>query len=129
MNVVEKITTLEQKEAVRLDPDRLRGLYQQLGDANAMDVLCRSIEELAVRLSNCERFWRQRNWDGLRKCARSLVEMSDQVGMTLLARVAQDVAHSVDTGDIVATGAILGRLIRVGERSLTVIWDQHDLSV
>ncbi len=129
MKVVEKITILEQKESVRLDPDRLKGLYRQLGDANAMDLLCRSIEELAVRLSNCERYWRQRDWDELRRCAKSLVAMSDQVGMTVLARVAQDVSHSVDAGDIVATGATLGRLIRVGERSLTVIWDQHDLSV
>ncbi len=129
MKVVEKITILEQKESVRLDPDRLKVLYRQLGDANAMDLLCRSIEELAVRLSNCERYWRQRDWDELRRCAKSLVAMSDQVGMTVLARVAQDVSHSVDAGDIVATGATLGRLIRVGERSLTVIWDQHDLSV
>ncbi len=129
MKVVEKITILEQKESVRLDPDRLKGLYRQLGDANAMDLLCRSIEELAVRLSNCERYWRQRDWDELRRCAKSLVAMSDRVGMTVLARVAQDVSHSVDAGDIVATGATLGRLIRVGERSLTVIWDQHDLSV
>ncbi len=129
MNVVENVTTLEQKEAVRLDSDRLKGLYHQLGDTSAMDMLCRTIEELAVRLSNCERFWRQRDWDSLRKCARSLVDMSEQVGMTALARVALDVAHSVDAGDIVATGATLGRLIRVGERSLTVIWDQYDLSV
>ncbi len=129
MNVVEKIITLEQKESVRLDPDRLNGLYRQLGDANAMDVLCRSIEELAVRLSNCERLWRQRDWTGLRKSARSLVGISDQVGMTALARVAEDVAGTIDAGDAVATGATLGRLIRVGERSLTAVWDQQDLTV
>ncbi len=129
VNVVDKIITLEQKESVRLDPDRLSSLYHQLGDTNALDVLCRTVEELAVRLSNCERFWRQRDWAGLRKCARSLVAISDQVGMTALARVAGDVAHAVDAEDAVATGATLGRLIRVGERSLTAVWDQQDLSV
>lgn len=129
MNVVDKILTLEHKESVRLDTERLSGLYRQLGDQNALDVLCRTVEELAVRLSNCERFWRQRNWDDLRKCAKSLVAIADQIGMTVLARVAGDVAQSVDTGDAVATGATLGRLIRVGERSLTAVWDQQDLSV
>ncbi|WP_170334176.1 hypothetical protein [Ruegeria arenilitoris] len=129
MNVVDKILTLEHKETVRLDPDQLSGLYRQLGDKNALDVLCRTVEELAVRLSNCERFWRQRDWAGLRKCARSLVAIADQVGMVALARVAGDVAQTVDTGDAVATGATLSRLIRVGEKSLTVIWDQQDLSV
>ncbi|CUH49859.1 hypothetical protein RUA4292_04060 [Ruegeria atlantica] len=127
--MVDKIVTLEQKETVRLDTDRLNGLYHQLGDKNALDVLCRTVEELAVRLSNCERFWRQRDWAGLRKCARSLVAIAEQIGMTALARVAGDVAQSVDVGDAVATGATLSRLIRVGEKSLTVIWDQQDLSL
>ncbi|MEM1007025.1 MAG: hypothetical protein AAF496_07955 [Pseudomonadota bacterium] len=126
---MDNIYRLEHVEAVRLDPDRLGGLYRQLGDANALDVLCRTVEELAVRLSNCERYWRKRQWSDLRKCARSLVAISDQVGMTVLARVAGDVAQTVDAGDAVATGATLGRLIRVGERSLTAIWDQQDLSV
>ncbi|WP_170326189.1 hypothetical protein [Ruegeria arenilitoris] len=129
MNVVDKILTLEHKETVRLDLEQLSGLYRQLGDKNALDVLCRTVEELAVRLSNCERFWRQRDWAGLRKCARSLVAIADQIGMVALARVAGDVAQTVDTGDAVATGATLSRLIRVGEKSLTVIWDQQDLSV
>ena len=127
--MVDKIVTLEQKETVRLDTDRLNGLYHQLGDRNALDVLCRTVEELAVRLSNCERFWRQRDWAGLRKSARSLVAIAEQIGMTALARVAGDVAQSVDVGDAVATGATLSRLIRVGEKSLTVIWDQQDLSL
>ncbi len=126
---MEKIITLEHKETVRLDPDRLNGLYRQLGEKNALDVLCRTVEELAVRLSNCERFWRQRDWAGLRKCSRSLVAIAEQIGMTALARVAGDVARNVDADDAVATGATLSRLILVGEKSLTVIWDQQDLSV
>ncbi|WP_170481270.1 hypothetical protein [Ruegeria arenilitoris] len=129
MNVVNNIITLEQKESVRLDPDRLNVLYRQLGDANATDVLSRTIEELALRISNCEQHWRQRNWANLRKCVRSLVGISDQVGMTALARVAEDVSHTIDAGDAVATGATLRRLIRVGERSLTAVWDQKDLTV
>lgn len=124
--MVDKVITLEQKESVRLDPDRLDGLC---GDANAVDVLCRTVEELALRLSNCERFWRQRDWPGLRKCSKSLVAISDQAGMVALARVAGDVVNTVDAGDAVATGATLSRLIRVGERSLTAVWDQQDLSV
>lgn len=129
VNVVEHVITLEHKESVRLDSQRLSDLCSQLGDANAQDVLCRTIEELALRLSNCERFWRRRDWAALRKCAKSLVAISDQVGMSVLARVAGDVVTSVDAGDAVATGATLNRLIRVGERSLTAVWDQQDLSV
>ncbi len=129
VTVVEKITTLVQTESVRLDPDRLGHLYRQLGDAGAEDVVCRAIEELAVRLSHCERLWREQDWQGLRKSARSLIAISEQIGMTALARVAGDVTATVDAQDYVANSATLFRLIRVGERSLTAVWDLQDLSV
>ncbi|SDC76003.1 hypothetical protein [Ruegeria marina] len=126
---MEKIVALVQSEPVRLDPERLGGLYRQLGDAGAEDVVCRAIEELAVRLSYCERHWRQNDWPALRKCAGSLIAISEQVGMVALARVARSVTDAVDSGDHVATSAVLCRLIRVGERSLTEVWDLQDLSV
>lgn len=126
---VEKIVTLEQKESVRLDADRLGALVCQLGDRSAEDVVCRAIEELAVRLSNCDRMWRRQDWTELRKSARSLVAIAEQIGMSALARVANDVTDAVDSGDHVAASATLFRLIRVGERSLTAVWDQQDLSI
>lgn len=126
---MEKIVTLVQSESVRLDPERLGGLYRQLGDAGAEDVVCRAIEELAVRLSHCERHWRQGDWRSLRKCARSLIAIAEQIGMVALARVARSVTDAVDNGDQVATSAVLFRLIRVGERSLTEVWDLQDMSI
>ncbi len=127
--VVATVITLEQNEAVRLDPDRLGGLYLQLGEAGAEDVVCRAIEELAVRLAHCERLWHQQDRTGLRKCTRSLIAIADQIGMTVLARVSGDVTRAIDNGDSAALGATLFRLLRVGERSLTAVWDLQDLSV
>lgn len=129
MTVVNKIFTLIQNESARLDSERLGALYRQLGDTGAEDVVCRAIEELAVRLSHCERLWRQQEWQDLRKSARSLIAISEQIGMTALASVARDVTQAVDADDHVAVSATLFRLIRVGERSLTAVWDLQDLSV
>lgn len=123
------VIMLVQSENIRLDPDRLGSLYRQLGETGAEDVVCRAIEELAVRLSHCERLWRQQDWDKLRKCARSLVAIADQIGMTTLARVAGDVTQTVDASDSAAISATLYRLLRIGERSLTAVWDLQDLSV
>lgn len=127
--MVAEIYDLIQSETVRLDPDRVGGLYRQLGDTGAEDVVCRAIEELAVRLAHCERLWRDRNLDELRKSARSLIAISEQIGMTALAQVAGDVTRTIDAGDPVALGATLFRLVRIGERSLTAVWDLQDLSV
>ncbi|MFD3190762.1 hypothetical protein ACFMPD_10870 [Sedimentitalea sp. HM32M-2] len=123
------VTTLVPAETVRLDRDQLNALYLQLGQSGAEDVVCRAIEELAVRLSHCERLWRQRDDPALRKCARSLIAIAEQIGMNTLARVANDVTITTDSGDTAATAATLFRLIRIGERSLTAVWDLQDLSV
>lgn len=129
VNVVATLLALLNDETVRLDPDRLGELYTQLGETGAQDVVCRAIEELAVRLSHCERLWRQRDWMQLRKSARSLVAISEQIGMCALARVARDVTQAIDADDLPAIGATLFRLLRVGERSLTAVWDLQDMSV
>ena len=129
MCVVAEVLDLVQSESVRLDPDRLHGLYLQLGESGAEDVVCRAIEELAVRLSHCERLWREQRRGDLRKSARSLIAIADQIGMTTLARVARDVTEAIDTGDPAAMGATLFRLMRIGERSLTAVWDLQDISV
>jgi len=127
--MVEQVSTLVQSESVRLDADRLGTLYRQLGETNAEDVVCRAVEELAVRMSHCERLWRQQDLKLLRKSARSLIAISDQVGMRLLSRVAADVTQAIDAQDNVATAATLSRLLLVGERSLTAVWDLQDLSI
>jgi len=126
---VEYVTKLAQNEAVRLDPDRLGALYSQMGEAGAEDVICRAVEELAIRLAQCERHFHRSKWSDLRKCVRSLVAIADQIGMNMLSKVAMDVTNSIDQADRVATASTLARLLRISERSLTAIWDLQDMSV
>lgn len=129
VNVVANILTVMQAENVRLDPDKLGELYAQLGEAGAEDVVCRAIEELAVRLTHCERLWRQNDIVDLRKNARSLIAIAEQIGMSDMASIARDVTVAIDNEDPPAVAAILFRLLRVGERSLTAVWEQQDITV
>lgn len=117
------------QENVRVDQDRLGALYAQLGEAGAEDVVYRAMEELALRLSHCNRLFASENWTELRKCVRSLAAIADQIGMHILARVSQDVIHCIDMEDIIALAATLSRLLRIGERSLTAIWDLQDITI
>jgi hypothetical protein len=126
---VEQVTMLKQNEAVRLNAGRLEELYVQLGEAGAEDVVCRALEELALRLSHTERCHREGRLDDMRKSARSLVAISDQIGMQLLARVAADVTASADNHDMVAVAATLSRLLRIGDSSLSEVWEMQDLSI
>lgn len=123
------IIELPQSESVRLERDRLGMLFHQMSEQAAEDLVCRAVEELAVRLSHCEVLWRQDDLAALYKSARSLIAIADQIGMTSLATVAADVTGCISRGDRVATAATLARLSRTGQASLTAVWDLQDLSI
>lgn len=110
-------------EKINLDQDRLGALYAQLGDAGAEDVVCRALEELALRMSHCDRLYREQGWIELRKNTRSLIAIAEQIGMLMLSKVAGDVTRCIDAGDATSLAATLSRLLRIGERSLTAAWD------
>lgn len=120
---------LTQNERVRLDQDRLADLYLQLGEAGAEDVVCRAMEELAVRLAHAARMYHQGQIPELRKSVRSMAAISEQIGMQMLARVARDVTSCIDAGDANAVAATVARLMRIAERSLTAVWDMQDMTV
>ncbi len=124
--MVDHVAVLNRVEPVRVDPDRLAELWDKLGAHEAEDVVCRAMEELAVRLSFTERQFRHGKYAEMRKSARALMVISDRIGMTLLSRVAGDVIACADDDDEIALSAVLARLIRTGERSLTAIWDMQD---
>ncbi len=126
---VKDVTMLVQKEVVRLNASRLEELYAQLGEAGAEDVVCRALEELALRLSHTERCYREDRMGDMRKSARSLVAIADQIGMQALSRVAADVTIAADRCDHVAIAATLSRLLRIGDCSLSEVWEMQDLSI
>lgn len=124
-----QVLQMRPTEQVCVDQERLGTLYKQLGETDAEDVVCRAMEELALRISHCDRLYRTSDWLELRKNSRSLIAIAEQVGLQKLAAVANDVMQSVDQNDEVAIAATLTRLVRVGERSLTAIWDTQDMSI
>ncbi|MEP2642516.1 hypothetical protein [Roseobacter sp.] len=126
---MDQVLNIRLKETVRVDQDRLAALYLELGEVGAEDVVCRAMEEMALRLSHCGRMHTSRNMKELRKCARSLIAIGDQIGMHALTRVAGDVTNAIDSSDGPAVSATLARLIRIGEQSLTAIWDLQDITI
>lgn len=117
------------EEPAQLDQDQLGALYAQLGAVGADDVVRRAMEELALRMSHLDTQYRQAERADLRKGARSLIAIAEQIGMTQLARVAGDVAQTIDQNDDVALAATFARLLRLGETSLTALWEMQDFSV
>lgn len=126
---VELVTTLMPSEQVRLDSQRLEILYNQLGEQGAEDVLCRAMEEMAIRIKQSERLYSAGAVKELRKTAHSLIAIADQVGLQTLASVASDVTVCIDRSDWIALGATFARLVRGSDQSITAIWDLQDITV
>jgi len=124
-----QVLQIKPTENVSVDQDQLGALYSQLGAVGAEDVVCRALEELALRMSHCEKLYRAGQWDELRKNTRSLIAIADQIGMRALSHVASDVTDSIDQGNGVAVAATLSRLMRVGDRSLSAVWDIQDITI
>ena len=123
------VTQIKPKESVDVDQDRLSALYAQLGDVSAEDVVCRAMEELALRLSHCDRLYRTSALADLRKSVKSLVAIADQIGMSAVSMVAGHVTDCIDQENNIALASTLGRLMRIGEESLTTMWDLQDVTI
>lgn len=126
---MEQVTMLTPQEAVRLDAQHLGALYTQLGGAEAEEVICRAMEELALRLTYADRVYRSNDAVLLRKTARTIAAIAEQIGLHMLAQVARDVAGTVDAADRVAIAATMARLLRIGGASLTSVLDLQDMSL
>lgn len=124
-----EIAVLRHEEGVRLDPDSLLALYAELGEAGAEAVVCRAMEDLAARLAEMRRLAMANDLQGLSRNAALLSRVAAQVGMTTLSRVGRDVQASAAAGDALGLAATLARLLRIGDRSLTAVWDLRDMTL
>ncbi|MEM1272326.1 MAG: hypothetical protein AAGF88_00840 [Pseudomonadota bacterium] len=114
------------REVARFDPERLEALCQEKGEAEAENEAAEALRIIGQLLRDIAPD-RQNVSD--RTMARQLSKLTaaaDRIGMSTLARVADDVRHCLAVGDPVALSATLARLYRVGDRSIHAIFDLDD---
>lgn len=117
------VAKLRPASEVLLDRERLDQLYAQLGSSGGDGVVTRAMEELAVRLAKVESCHRKGNFDELQRAARSMIAISEQIGMVTFATVAGDVSRLAMEDEGTALAATVERLMRIGENSLLAVWD------
>ncbi len=126
MSAIEKLRV---DEPVRLDPDRLVVLYAELGQLAAERLIAAAMGDLAVHLVAVQLAAQERRNDLLERGAGEIVRLATQVGMVLLARVARDVQICAARRDRMSQAAVLARLMRIADRSLTAVWDLQDMRI
>lgn len=119
-----ELTVLTMTEKVQIDSRRLAEIVDELGETAAHDVLTLALEQLARGLQDLRAAAAQGDAAALAMRAEMLARLAWQLGMTSLAGVAVDVAVCAERRDDIGLAATLGRLLRIGNRSLTEIWEE-----
>lgn len=118
-----QITALAVDEAVKVDARRVGDIVHELGEQAAQNVIGLALEQMAQLLMSIEAALETDDMAETVKQAERLSRLAWQVGLPSLAGVAVDLAACADRCDIHALMAVRARLTRVGNRSLTEIWE------
>lgn len=117
------------REGVLIDFASIAGLSRRLGPRGAEGFIGARVEEISDRLANID--WLLRHGDGaeVQADARRVADLSDEIGLESLARAARDLAAVAARGDSAAQAAVWARVVRIGDRSLALVWEVPGLSV
>ncbi|MFP7569230.1 hypothetical protein [Marivita sp. S2033] len=127
--MVEQISVLHPRDAAYFDEEALSALSRDLGPSVAENILCRALEDIALRLTQIREDYGEGDQRALRKGVRSLVPIVEQIGLSGIAAIARDVLICVDRGEGVALAATLCRLLRSGEMAISCAEVGVDLSL
>ena len=123
------VAKLRVEERVRFDPMRLDALCHDLGEEGAERVIAQGLEQIALKVAQIAALWQTQDREEILLCGKSLVRVADRIGMETLAEVARDVQICAEDGNVVALGATIARLSRIGDQSVNAIWTLEDISV
>ncbi|WP_313351031.1 hypothetical protein [Paracoccus sp. (in: a-proteobacteria)] len=122
-----KIAVLAMNETVRIDVQRLEKIVHELGEPAAVQVIGAALEQLALALRRTVTASQQGDSCAVVTEADQLSRLAWQVGLVTLAGVAVDVGACAERQDRPALAATIQRLERIGNRSLTELWDPPEI--
>ncbi|MGD9918318.1 MAG: hypothetical protein AB7U46_09875 [Paenirhodobacter sp.] len=115
------------EEPVRLDAERLVALYAELGQVGAERVIALAMEDIALHLVAVKQAAQETRREVFDRGLEEIILLAGQVGMASLVRVARDLKICAERRDRISQEAVLARLLRIGDRSLTAVWDIADM--
>ncbi|MFN3526591.1 MAG: hypothetical protein ACK4YU_10910 [Paracoccus sp. (in: a-proteobacteria)] len=102
-------------------------IISELGETAAQNVIGLALEQLAGALTETDSAIRSGDLGAAVADCERMSRLAWQIGLLSLAGVAMDLGSCAERGDAVALAAVHARLMRVGNRSLTAIWDRTAL--
>ena len=120
---MKKVSVLAVDEDVLVDMQRLEQIVSELGDQTANQVINAALEQLALALTDTLKAAENDDLGQIVRSADRLSRLAWQVGLVTLAGVGVDVGSCAEKRDTAGLATTIARLRRIGNRSLTEIWD------
>ena len=121
--MMSKIAPLGVVEPIRVDAGRIQNIVTELGEVAAEGVIQMALEQMATSVEGLLDSARRGDDAAIVTQAERLSRLAWQVGLVSLAGVAVDVGSCAERQDRTALAATSARLHRIGNRSLTEIWE------
>ncbi len=116
-------------ERIIIDSARLEEVFRRLGDRGAEAYVMEAVEAISDLLAEVDGFVRNDQLAEIAPRAQQVSRISAEIGLTSLARVSRDMGIAAARDDVVAYRAVWERLVRIGDRSLSQVWELPGLSI
>ena len=120
------VSVLHCRQTASLDPCPVDHIFAVKGRAEAEEMICRVLEDIAHRLYALQVAKDYHAFDQVAKPARRITQVAAQIGLTDVSRTAAHVATAARQADGVALSATLARLERGFDIAVTEIWTFRD---
>ena len=120
------VSVLHCRQTASLDPCPVDHIFAVKRQAEAEELICRVLEDIAHRLYALQVAKYYHAFDQVAKPARRITQVTAQIGLTDVSRTAAHVATAARQADGVALSATLARLERGFDIAVTEIWTFRD---
>lgn len=112
---------------MHFDPAPLVRLFAEKDVQVAEDVVCRMLEDIALRLDMMQRGLAAHDFTRMQRPAQRIRIVADQIGLSEVAVAAAHVGVCLSQNDGVALEATMARLERGFDVAVTEVWSFRDL--
>lgn len=110
------------------DPTPLVRLFAEADPFAAEEVICRMLEDMALRLDDLQGAMARNAFDKMRRPARRIELVAHNIGLIELSAAAAHVAKAAAQDDGVALDATMARLERGFDMAVSEVWRFRDMT-
>ena len=121
------VVALSCRHQMHFDPSPLVRLFAERNTRDAEEVVCRMLEDIAMRLDMLQRALAANEFSKMDRPAQRIGIVADQIGLTEVSAAAGHVRICLAQQDGIAIDSTMSRLERGFDMAVTEVWNFRDL--